>query len=69
MLLRTINLSIHTLISLFKCGDQRKAGTQVGEMNLSEATVRLPFRKGHNSVLFKLYTGSASMFFSLVVAK
>jgi hypothetical protein len=38
-------------------------------MNLSEATVRLPFRKGHNSVLFKLYTGSASMFFSLVVAK
>lgn len=39
----------------------------IAHMNLSEGKRKLHFRKGRNTLLFKLYNGSGAMFFSLVI--
>lgn len=42
-------------------------GADIAQWNLSEGTRKLHFRKGRNSLLFKLYNGASLAFFSVVI--
>lgn len=48
---------------------KNEAGSRIAQMNLSEVNVPVHLRKGHNTVLFKLYNGPMNLFFSLVISK
>ena len=44
-------------------------GTEIATRNLTEGQRRLHFRKGRNTILFKLYNGMNLMFFSVVLSR
>jgi hypothetical protein len=43
--------------------------TELATRNLTEGQRRLHFRKGRNTMLFKLYNGMNLMFFSVVLSR